>query len=355
LSAYLAVSAGRKSFGAFTALDGIALDILEGEFICFLGPSGCGKTTLLRCIAGLESMDSGRIVQAGIDITKLPPSVRDFGIVFQSYALFPNLSVHDNIAYGLVAQGQPRPMIVERVAELVALVGLRGQETKYPAQLSGGQQQRVALARALAPMPGLLLLDEPLSALDAKVRTHLRRELRDVHRKVGLTTIMVTHDREEALTLADRIAVMNAGRIEQIGAPSEVYNEPATPFVADFIAAMNLYEATRIDNERIRCGSVELGVSRALPGASGPLTCGFKPEDASLAFEAAAGENVIPCQVMDIENLGSMMRVYLAAPLGTADVRIDVPFSGASVIPRRGERIFMRIPPESIRLYGPGG
>jgi iron(III) transport system ATP-binding protein len=327
LSAYLAVSAGRKSFGAFTALDGIALDILEGEFICFLGPSGCGKTTLLRCIAGLESMDSGRIVQAGIDITKLPPSVRDFGIVFQSYALFPNLSVHDNIAYGLVAQGQPRPMIVERVAELVALVGLRGQETKYPAQLSGGQQQRVALARALAPMPGLLLLDEPLSALDAKVRTHLRRELRDVHRKVGLTTIMVTHDREEALTLADRIAVMNAGRIEQIGAPSEVYNEPATPFVADFIAAMNLYEATRID----------------------------KPEDASLAFEAAAGENVIPCQVMDIENLGSMMRVYLAAPLGTADVRIDVPFSGASVIPRRGERIFMRIPPESIRLYGPGG
>jgi iron(III) transport system ATP-binding protein len=355
VSAYLSVSAARKSFGAFTALDGISLDIDEGEFICFLGPSGCGKTTLLRCIAGLESIDSGRIVQAGIDITKLPPSVRDFGIVFQSYALFPNLSIHDNIAYGLVAQGRPRQVIAARVAELVALVGLQGQEAKYPAQLSGGQQQRVALARALAPMPGLLLLDEPLSALDAKVRTHLRRELRDVHRKVGLTTIMVTHDREEALTLADRIAVMNAGRIEQIGAPSEVYHQPATPFVADFIAAMNLYEAIKISDGRIRCGSIELSVSCPIPASSGPVTCGFKPEDATLTTEGATDNNVVPCQVVDTENLGSLMRVYLASPLGKTDVRIDIPVAGGGMIPKRGEPIFMRIAPEAIRLYGAGG
>jgi len=352
LNAYLTVSDARKSFGAFAALDGIALDIVEGEFICFLGPSGCGKTTLLRCIAGLESIDAGRIVQAGVDITQLPPSVRDFGIVFQSYALFPNLSIYDNIAYGLVAQGQSRSVIAERVAELVALVGLRGQEAKYPAQLSGGQQQRVALARALAPMPGLLLLDEPLSALDAKVRTHLRRELRDVHRKVGLTTIMVTHDREEALTLADRIAVMNAGRIEQIGAPSEIYNEPATPFVADFIAAMNLYEGERAGEGRIRCGSVELGASRALPASPGKLLCGFKPEDASLAMDAPDGENVVSGQVADIENIGSLMRVYLATPLGATDVRVDLPFAGAKTIPKLGEQISIRIPPDKILLYG---
>lgn len=355
LNAYLSVSAARKAFGTFVALDGVSLDVVDGEFICFLGPSGCGKTTLLRCIAGLETVDAGHIVQAGIDITRLPPSVRDFGIVFQSYALFPNLSVFENIAYGLVAQGRSRSAIAARVTELVALVGLGGQEAKYPAQLSGGQQQRVALARALAPMPGLLLLDEPLSALDAKVRAHLRRELRDVHRKVGLTTIMVTHDREEALTLADRIAVMNAGRIEQIGSPADVYNEPATPFVADFIAAMNLYEAVPVRDGRIRCGAVDLGVSRALPAAAGRLTCGFKPEDALPGFDRAGQANVIDGRVVDMENLGSLMRVYLNTPLGTSDLRMDLPVAGAMSVPALGAQMPVWIPPDKILLFGEGG
>ena len=216
---YLRLSGIRKTFGAFTALGGIDLDIQRGEFVCFLGPSGCGKTTLLRIIAGLEVQTAGRIEQAGRDISRLPPAERDYGIVFQSYALFPNLTVAQNVAYGLVNRRTPRAEVDARVKELVALVGLPGSEGKVPAQLSGGQQQRIALARALATKPGLLLLDEPLSALDAIVRVHLRQEIRSLQRKLGVTTIMVTHDQEEALSVADRIVVMNHGAIEQVGTP----------------------------------------------------------------------------------------------------------------------------------------
>ena len=189
----------------------------RGEFVCFLGPSGCGKTTLLRAIAGLDIQTTGSVFQDGEDISALPPSERDFGIVFQSYALFPNLTIEKNIAFGLENSGIARPDIDKRVAELLELVGLPEQAKKYPAQLSGGQQQRIALARAIATSPGLLLLDEPLSALDAKVRVHLRHEVKDLQRKLGVTTIMVTHDQEEALAMADRIVVMNHGVIEQVG------------------------------------------------------------------------------------------------------------------------------------------
>lgn len=195
MNSFLSVDRAEKSFGRFRALDKISLNVEKGEFLCFLGPSGCGKTTLLRSIAGLETIDRGTIIQNGVDITHLPPSSRDFGIVFQSYALFPNLTVFDNVAYGIAYQKRTSQWIKDRVHELLGLVGLTDQEHKYPAQLSGGQQQRVALARAIAPMPSLLLLDEPLSALDAKVRLNLRRELRRIHKAVGLTTIMVTHDR----------------------------------------------------------------------------------------------------------------------------------------------------------------
>lgn len=198
-----------KHFGATQVLRDIHLDIQPGELLCFLGPSGCGKTTLLRIIAGLEAQSSGRLVQGERDISLLPPRQRDFGIVFQSYALFPNLSVHANIAFGLRSQRLAKAAINQRVSELLELIGLSEHANKYPAQLSGGQQQRVALARALAPAPGLLLLDEPLSALDARVRGHLRKEIRRLQQQLGVTTILVTHDQEEALTMADRVVVMN--------------------------------------------------------------------------------------------------------------------------------------------------
>ncbi|MDH3414268.1 MAG: ATP-binding cassette domain-containing protein, partial [Gammaproteobacteria bacterium] len=199
---YLRIQSLTKVFGNFTALENISLEIFEGEFVCFLGPSGCGKTTLLRAIAGLDIQTEGRVEQAGQDISALPPSERDFGIVFQSYALFPNMTVAKNVAYGLENRKASKAQIKKRVTELLELVGLPEQGDKYPAQLSGGQQQRIALARAIATSPGLLLLDEPLSALDAKVRARLRHEVKDLQRKLGITTVMVTHDQEEALTMA---------------------------------------------------------------------------------------------------------------------------------------------------------
>src|SRR5437868_12336298 len=232
-----------KRFGDFSALGDISLDVAEGEFVCFLGPSGCGKTTLLRAIAGLDPQSAGTIHQKGRDISTLPPAQRDFGIVFQSYALFPNLTVTDNVGYGLVSRRQGRAATAKRVAELLALVGLPDAGARYPAQLSGGQQQRVALARALATSPGLLLLDEPLSALDARVRLRLRHEIQALQRRLGVTTIMVTHDQEEALTMADRIVVMNQGVIEQVGTPSDIYRKPASAFVADFVGTMTFLDA----------------------------------------------------------------------------------------------------------------
>src|SRR5690242_11672820 len=253
---YLQISNVSKSFGTFQALKDVSFEIEEGKFVCFLGPSGCGKTTLLRAIAGLDVQSSGRILQAGRDISALPSSQRDFGIVFQSYALFPNLSIADNIGYGLKNSGKPRAEVKARVQELAELVGLKGHERKYPAQLSGGQQQRVALARAIALSPGLLLLDEPLSALDARVRIHLREELKALQRRIGVTTIMVTHDQEEALAIADRIVVMNHGIIEQVGTPLEIYRDPATPFVADFVGHMNFLPGKLSGAGHIQIGPV---------------------------------------------------------------------------------------------------
>ncbi|MGJ7521207.1 putative 2-aminoethylphosphonate ABC transporter ATP-binding protein [Variovorax sp. LT1P1] len=256
--AYLELQGIHKRFGSFTALDDIHLSIGRGEFVCFLGPSGCGKTTLLRIIAGLEMQTAGRVVQAGRDISVLPPSGRDYGIMFQSYALFPNLTVAQNVAYGLVNRKQSRAQVAPRVDELLKLVGLPGSGGKYPAQLSGGQQQRIALARALATSPGLLLLDEPLSALDAIVRVHLRNEIRSLQRELGVTTVMVTHDQEEALSVADRIVVMNHGVIEQVGTPMQVYREPASPFVADFVGKVNRLKAVAEGDHWFRCGEKRL-------------------------------------------------------------------------------------------------
>ncbi|NOV03805.1 ABC transporter ATP-binding protein [Paenibacillus planticolens] len=238
---YLSLRNLSKHFGKQTALQEINLDIHQHEFICLLGPSGCGKTTLLRILAGLEKADGGHLTIGGKDITSVPAGKRNFGMMFQSYALFPNLSVSENIAYGL-RNRLTKSQIVDRVDELLGLVELEQQRHKVPSQLSGGQQQRVALARALAFSPDCLLLDEPLSALDAKVRVKLRREICRLHRQFGMTTIMVTHDQEEALTMADRIVVMNQSRIVQIGTPNEVYERPNSPFVADFIGAVSFIE-----------------------------------------------------------------------------------------------------------------
>ena len=243
---YLSVKNVAKYFGKFQALNNINFDVNEGEFVCILGPSGCGKTTLLRVIAGLESQSEVTIRQNNNDISLLPPDQRDFGIVFQSYALFPNLTVKDNISFGLKTRKQYRNEIDSRVDELLKLVGLSDHINKYSAQLSGGEQQRVALARALAPSPGLLLLDEPLSALDAKVRQHLRLEIKNLQKQLGVTTIMVTHDQEEALTMADRIILMNNGVIEQEGSPQDIYSKPTTAFSANFIGTTNLFKAKNI-------------------------------------------------------------------------------------------------------------
>jgi iron(III) transport system ATP-binding protein len=252
--AYLHIENLTKHFGEFVAVRQLSLEIFSGEFICFLGPSGCGKTTLLRAIAGLDPQSSGSITQGEKDISNLPPSERDFGIVFQSYALFPNLTVFQNVAYGLENQRLPKVEIRKRVTELLQLVGLPEQTEKYPAQLSGGEQQRVALSRALATSPGLLLLDEPLSALDARVRAALRHEIRALHERLGVTTILVTHDQEEALSMADRIVVMNHGRIEQVGTPEEIYSTPASPFVADFIGVMNFMHGEITSSGTVRIG-----------------------------------------------------------------------------------------------------
>src|SRR4051812_27091903 len=251
---YLELRDIRKEFGSFVALKGVSLAVHPGELLCFLGPSGCGKTTLLRIIAGLEVQTSGTITQAGRDISRLPPMKRDYGIVFQSYALFPNLTIAENVAYGLVNRRQPRAEREARVKELLALVGLPESGPKFPAQLSGGQQQRIAIARAIATSPGLLLLDEPLSALDARVRVRLRGEIRSLQQRLGITTILVTHDQEEALSMADRIVVMNQGEIEQIGTPAEIYGAPRTPFVADFVGKTNLLPARCDTEDRVQVG-----------------------------------------------------------------------------------------------------
>ena len=318
-SSYLAIDQLWKAFGDFVALKGVSLDIREGEFVCFLGPSGCGKTTLLRAIAGLDLQTRGTIRQAGRDISNLPPSKRDYGIVFQSYALFPNLTIEKNIAFGLENARRPKAEIRTRVAELLALVGLSEQAKKYPAQLSGGQQQRIALARAMAVSPGLLLLDEPLSALDAKVRVHLRHEIKELQRKLGVTTIMVTHDQEEALSMADRIVVMNHGVIEQVGTPTEVYRHPNTLFVADFIGETNQFPARMLRNDTVGLAGTELACASCEVAAGSDVTAVIRPVDIiphSLngREDIRTPQNLVEVTVEEMEFLGAFWRCRLSSP-----------------------------------------
>jgi iron(III) transport system ATP-binding protein len=296
-----------KAFGNFIALKSVDLAIERGELVCFVGPSGCGKTTLLRIIAGLETQTHGRVIQNGRDVSVAPPAARDYGIVFQSYALFPNLTIFDNVAYGLVNRRSGRAETRRRVAELLTLVGLPDCAAKYPSQLSGGQQQRIALARALATAPSLLLLDEPLSALDAKERERLRGEIRQLQRRLGVTTILVTHDQEEALSMADRVVVMNQGMIEQVGAPLEVYERPATPFVADFIGKVNVLAATCVGEGRYRIGQVELATTANGVAVGQPVRLYLRPEDRVLGDSGPLGDldNCLRGTVRAVDFLGT--------------------------------------------------
>ncbi|MEX2648071.1 MAG: putative 2-aminoethylphosphonate ABC transporter ATP-binding protein [Alphaproteobacteria bacterium] len=355
---YLRIEGVSKSFGSFVALRDISLAVEEGEFVCFLGPSGCGKTTLLRAIAGLDPQTTGTIIQDGRDVSALPPSARDFGIVFQSYALFPNLTVAANVAYGLENRRTPRAEVRRRVEELLDLVGLGDQGRKYPAQLSGGQQQRVALARALALSPGLLLLDEPLSALDARVRVHLRHEVRELQRRLGVTTIMVTHDQEEALTMADRIVVMNQGVIDQVGTPREIYAQPANRFVADFVGTMNFLAGTLTERGRVRVGRLELACPEAADGLGqgAAVTVCLRPEDVAVRGVDAATPNAAKARVASAEFLGPFLRAYLAVE-GVDEVELTADFSVNAVRDLRiGEatELLVALPPDRLRVFAAG-
>jgi iron(III) transport system ATP-binding protein len=354
-SPYLKLAGVRKTFGQFTALEQIELAINRGELVTFLGPSGCGKTTLLRIIAGLETQDTGVIIQNGRDVSRLPAIDRDYGIVFQSYALFPNLTIFDNVAYGLVNRRKGQDEIKRRVAELLKLIGLPGEGAKYPGQLSGGQQQRIALARALATAPGLLLLDEPLSALDALERVRLRGEIRSLQQRLGVTTIMVTHDQEEALSMADRVVVMNRGSIEQVGTPQQIYREPASAFVADFVGKVNVLSAVAEGAGRFRVGNLLVdGVAGDTAIASGTtVKLYLRPEDV-LVDGAATLSNRARSQVTKIEFLGAFCLVTVVIDgAGGQPLLINISRHDTDEMAlREGSSLDVALPAECVRLLG---
>jgi iron(III) transport system ATP-binding protein len=353
---YLKLEGIRKTFGKFTALKDIALSIDRGDLVTFLGPSGCGKTTLLRIIAGLETQDTGTIVQNGRDISRLPAMKRDYGIVFQSYALFPNLTIFDNVAYGLVNRRKGQDEIKRRVAELLKLIGLPDSGPKYPGQLSGGQQQRIALARALATSPGLLLLDEPLSALDAIERVRLRGEIRALQQRLGVTTIMVTHDQEEALSMADRVVVMNHGVIEQVGTPQQIYREPASAFVADFVGKINVIAAVAEGDGRFRVGSLVLSGARGseavVPGTRVRLY--LRPEDIVIDGAMGGHGNSAQARITKLEFLGAFCHVTVAMA-GAEEHPLLINVSRHSIDElslAEGSALHVGLPPECMRLLG---
>ena len=318
----LSLEGVRKEFDGVVAVEDFNLDVSPGEFVSFLGPSGCGKTTTLRMVAGLEQPSAGRIRLAGKDVTYAKPNERNIGMVFQSYALFPNMTISDNIAFGLRVRKEEKDERKQRVAELLELIQLPDKGKSYPYELSGGQQQRVALARALAISPQLLLLDEPLSALDAKIRDELRSEIRRIQRQLNITTIYVTHDQEEALALSDRVVVMSRGRMEQVGAPFEVYNNPSTGFVASFVGQLNRLTAQVVDatDGRLKVGGTDVRTTSLIETAAGTeVFLMMRPEELTLD---AAEENVLDGTVESVTFLGSIVRIQVAVDGGrlTADL-----------------------------------
>jgi len=326
-----------KRYGAQTALRGLDLEIRDGEFFCLLGPSGCGKTTTLNLIGGFVAPTEGEIWIQGRRIDRLPPHKRPVNTVFQSYALFPHMNVRENVRFGLKMDHVPRAASTERVDEALRLVGLEEFGDRMPAQLSGGQQQRVAVARALVKRPAVLLLDEPLGALDLKLRQRLQIELTQIHRNVGTTFVYVTHDQEEAMSMADRIAVMNDGRIEQLGSPEEVYRRPSSRFVADFIGDSNFFAAT-VDGSAARLSDASSVVCNG--ARTGPATLMVRPE----AIVLGAQERSISGQVVQTSFLGSFVRVAVQTP--AAEAPVVVALREASAIPQVGDEVSLSWRPE---------
>jgi len=337
---YLSISNVSKQYGDTTVVDKFNLDVDRGEFVSFLGPSGCGKTTTLRMVAGFEIPTTGNIMLDGRDITNVAPNQRNVGMIFQAYALFPNMTVRQNIAFGLHARKESESLVKERVKEMLSLVHLEEHASKYPFQLSGGQQQRVSLARALAIRPQVLLLDEPLSALDAKIRVSLRAEIRSIQRSLGITAIFVTHDQEEALSISDRIVVMNVGEMEQVGTPFEIYNFPETGFVANFVGSLNTAEVEVVDPKQgaLNMDGISLEAEDGLDGRrkGDKVMIAIRPERFSFVSEGKK-ENVFECTTENITFLGSVVRVQMS--LGGEKFNMDT-FNRPSLnLPNIGETI----------------
>jgi spermidine/putrescine transport system ATP-binding protein len=341
----------RKVFGAVVAVDHIDLDIVEGEFFSLLGPSGCGKTSTLRMIAGFEQPTAGRVLIDGVDMSEVPPHLRPVNTVFQSYALFPHLSVGENVAFGLKYVDVSKSEMRSRASRALEMVQLEGFESRKPTQLSGGQQQRVALARSLILEPSVLLLDEPLGALDAKLRKALQIELKALQEQVGITFVYVTHDQEEALTMSDRLAVMSDGLVEQVGSPSDVYESPASAHIADFLGLSNLIPATAHGSDgnggcRVSAGDHELLAGTGAVELTGPARICIRPERVVLD---GTGPNSMPARVERVVYMGSMLQVLMSVP-GLGEMQAIVQNRGDGTAPIRGADVTVTLPTEALRV-----
>jgi len=347
---YLTLEGVRKTFGDMVAVSDFNLSVEPGEFVSFLGPSGCGKTTTLRMVGGFEQPTTGRITLAGEDITHARPASRDVGMVFQSYALFPNMTVAENIGFGLKVKNVDKKEIHTRVDELLGLIGLPEKSRAFPFELSGGQQQRVALARALAIQPKVLLLDEPLSALDAKIRDELRNEIKRIQRSLEITTIYVTHDQEEAMALSDRVVVMSEGEMEQVGKPFEIYNYPSTEFVASFVGRLNRVGAAVIDAGLGTVGFDEAVIATGTkidkPDGS-PVDIMLRPEELELN---GSSTNRIPGTIETVFFLGSIVRVIVDA--GRIPLTVDIFNERLLDMPSVGDAVEVTFPPHACWVLG---
>lgn len=352
--AYLTLSNISKQFADAYAVKDFNLDIEKGEFVSFLGPSGCGKTTTLRMVAGFETPTMGKITLDGRDITYSPPNKRNVGMIFQSYALFPNMTVAQNIRFGLRIRRESESAVKERVNEMISLINLEQHANKYPYQLSGGQQQRVSLARALAIRPEVLLLDEPLSALDAKIRVSLRAEIRAIQKRLGITAIFVTHDQEEALSISDRIVVMNVGVIEQVGTPFEIYNFPKTQFVANFVGSLNtaIAEVTDPEKELLNMDGVQFIAAEKMDGLKkgDKVRIAIRPERFSFASEQKKA-NVVDCTIENITFLGSVVRVQVL--IGNTKFNMDTFNNPFLELPKIGDKTQVTFSRQAVLTLGP--
>ncbi len=351
---HLALTDISKQFAGTTVVRDFNLDVKKGEFVSFLGPSGCGKTTTLRMIAGFEVPTTGTVTLDDGDITNKAPNQRNVGMVFQAYALFPNMTVAQNIGFGMQIHREPRAAIKERVAEMLALIHLEQKGNSFPNQLSGGQQQRVALARALANRPQVLLLDEPLSALDAKIRVQLRAEIRAIQRKLGITAIYVTHDQEEALSISDRIVVMYDGKIEQVGTPFQIYNFPETAFVANFVGTLNTFKAEVLNTSKrlLRVDGVQLEAAEGLEDCrkGDQVTVAIRPERISFA-SVERKANVFDCTIENITFLGSIVRIQVNA--GDKKLFLDTFNNPFLELPKLGAKEQVSCSKEAVLILKP--